>query len=212
MITKHARKRLKERKNSTGGSAEAHLKNVLSAGVMQKDLKGSLYDYVREKYVSHGKSANNCRVYKGFLYIIDNGTLITAYELPKELLENPEESFTPEGYIQYFHRAKDIKSLRGEELSVKMMELTNTYARLAGLDFHAVEFSYNCGAYRLMYKSETKWPRKQELDEMLHFFQFFIEKKIYTKRFQKEEPTPAVMDMTPSLENKIGIITDGNLP
>ena len=187
-ITKHGKDRLRERKNSTGGSADAHLRNVLSMGVPHKELKGDLKEYVSSKFLKHGKAANNCRVYKGFLYIISGGTLITTYELQEEFLKHPEESFTAGGYIRYFYRSRDIKAIRNEdELALKMSGLINLYSRLCGCDFHCTNFEYNHGAYRLTYVSEEEEPKRKELEEMMDFFLGFTGMKIYLKRFRTED-------------------------
>ena len=82
VITKHSRKRAKERIGINDKSLERMTPIVLENGIGHSELPGKLKKYVDGLFLSHG-NGNNIKIYGNHTYIFMNDVLITILHLPK---------------------------------------------------------------------------------------------------------------------------------
>lgn len=84
-ITKHAKKRAKERAGIGKGNLSKMASKILREGVTHKECSGDLERWVTAKYLKY-KKANNIRLYGKQCYIFKNDTLITVLRIPEDLV------------------------------------------------------------------------------------------------------------------------------
>lgn len=86
VITKHAKKRMKQRcgvnKKSMDRIAEIAYENGLKHG----ELTGNLKKYVDGLYLKH-KAGNQIRLYGDKVYIFHDKRLITVFQIPNNLMK-----------------------------------------------------------------------------------------------------------------------------
>ena len=83
-FTEHAEKRLRKRLGLKRKAVERYVMEAIAGGTLAKNLKGRFkrfYDKISIQY----KSGNNTFAYCGWLFIVQDDTLITVYEVPKHL-------------------------------------------------------------------------------------------------------------------------------
>jgi hypothetical protein len=80
-LTKHARKRLKDRAMNTRSGYENMAERALAEGVPRGGLTGSLIRY--QDYLFHrNEVVNNIRIYNYMVFLFAGNTLITVLPLP----------------------------------------------------------------------------------------------------------------------------------
>lgn len=84
-ITRHGRKRAKERAGIGKGNLQKMASKILREGVTHKECSGDLKRWVTSKYFRN-KQANNIRLYGNQCYIFKNETLITVLPIPENLV------------------------------------------------------------------------------------------------------------------------------
>lgn len=116
-ITKHAKKRAKERAGIGKGNLSKMASKILREGVTHKECSGDLERWVTAKYLKY-KKANNIRLYGEQCYIFKNDTLITVLRIPENLVGEVarirRERITTKKY--YLDR-NDIIMIHGLQLS-----------------------------------------------------------------------------------------------
>lgn len=83
-VTKHARKRLKERMGLPKSSIDRMANKVFESGTKHYETRGILHKWMSEIYLKHG-SGNQMRIYGDYLYIFHQNTLITLFPVPSEI-------------------------------------------------------------------------------------------------------------------------------
>lgn len=83
-ITKHAYDRAKERMSISHHALDRMAGLVLDHGVKKDDTRGMLNGYLNQ-FSGLGGTANDTRVYGEYVYVFEQETLITVYQLPNAL-------------------------------------------------------------------------------------------------------------------------------
>ena len=83
-ITEHAFDRAKERLALNEGAFKKIVTRAYLQGIRHRDTKGTLNDYITKLYMQY-KNANNIRIYGEVVYLFNNHTLITLYQIPNDL-------------------------------------------------------------------------------------------------------------------------------
>ena len=138
-ITTHAQRRLKERAGMNKNTAKKVAERAYCTGISFDNASSDIRKYISRVYMSHDKIANNIRIYGNIVYIFDNRTLITVFQMPQELVKQIEdyaESIDAAGlaadyramwrntYQMYMKAGKFFAWCR--YFQVKMKPLTNT--------------------------------------------------------------------------------------
>lgn len=82
VITNHAKARIKERTSMSKRMVEKNVELAKRNGVSREETSGSLRRYIDSIFYKK-KTANNIRIYCGFVYVFSGEVLITAFELPQ---------------------------------------------------------------------------------------------------------------------------------
>lgn len=82
-VTKHAKKRTKERIGISKKIADKNAHKALEYGVTHSEAKGKLKKFMDALYLRHQK-ANNTRIYNRKVYLFDKNVLITVLNLPNQ--------------------------------------------------------------------------------------------------------------------------------
>lgn len=111
MITKHAKKRLKQRQGVNKGDLNKIVRRALAEGIKHCEAKGRLRSWMDSEYLKY-QTANNCRYYAHKLYIFSGTKLITILDADDEMDDNLREYTDNDRiYIKYrinrFSRKKD---------------------------------------------------------------------------------------------------------
>jgi len=85
-ITKHAKKRFKQRTGLPKKALENKVKAAFKDGRTRETLKGTIKKYVNKVIGRHPETMNqNIRISSGFVWIFVGVTLITLYPVPGHL-------------------------------------------------------------------------------------------------------------------------------
>lgn len=84
-ITRHGRKRMRQRLGIPKGALSRTAEAALIQGVGHEDSTGKLRSYIEFLYASHNGAAGNIRVYNGYVYVFNGRILITILRVPREL-------------------------------------------------------------------------------------------------------------------------------
>lgn len=84
IITKHSKKRCKERLGLSKGDTNKMAEKAIEFGINYRDTSGSLRRYMSYLYESHNKEANNIILYNREVYIFNNKKLITIFHVPNQ--------------------------------------------------------------------------------------------------------------------------------
>jgi sugar diacid utilization regulator len=85
IVTKHAKKRMKERCGVKSKSVDKMAERAYFTGMTHSDAKGALRKYCDMVYLSY-RDANQIRLYGDKVYIFKNTYLITVFNLPRNLI------------------------------------------------------------------------------------------------------------------------------
>ena len=83
-ITEHAYQKAKERLGWNKATLDRMIEKVVQEGHQHKEFSGTMQRWLNKVYLSH-KTANNCRIYGEYCYILCGDTLITVYIVPRNL-------------------------------------------------------------------------------------------------------------------------------
>jgi len=86
-VTAHAKKRLKERCGINKKSAVRMAERAFTEGISFYNAGELLQKYISSVYLRHNKMCNNLRIYGNTVYVFDNRTLITVYQIPQNILK-----------------------------------------------------------------------------------------------------------------------------
>ena len=85
-ITKHAKKRIRQRCGLSSRSIERLSDKILTVGLSYSDCTGLLKQWMGDTY-SIENTANNMRIYGDKVYILREEVLITVLNLPSEYMK-----------------------------------------------------------------------------------------------------------------------------
>lgn len=86
-VTKHGKKRLKERVGLPAKAHERHMEIVYYLGIGYDDLAGAAQKYVGRLYKKskyYGTECNDIRIYGRHVYLLKGRVLVTVWDLPSE--------------------------------------------------------------------------------------------------------------------------------
>lgn len=90
VLTKHAKKRTKERLGLNKSTLQKEATKAFEKGLNHRELKGSvkkLFDALYFKY----QTANNIKLYSNYLYIFKGNILLTVYPVPQPYRKKAEK-------------------------------------------------------------------------------------------------------------------------
>lgn len=140
-VTRHARKRAKERAGIGKKNIVQMSSRVFKEGLTYRDLNGKLKGWVSGKYICN-PAANNIRLYGDQCYIFSGRTLITVFPIPEEYRDEArrlwKEKTTPkycidkndrkevEDFVVYrIHALKDFSDVKAGDLGGYIMREQN---------------------------------------------------------------------------------------
>lgn len=85
-VSKHAKKRLKERCGLNKRSVKRMADKAFTDGIRHSDTRGRLNKWVTSLYF-YNQAANNIRLYGDKAYIFADSTLVTVIQIPPDLLK-----------------------------------------------------------------------------------------------------------------------------
>lgn len=88
-ITRHAKKRFKQRLGVHKGDANKNAKKALKSGIKHNETEGSLNRYITALYFRN-RTANNIRIWNGSVYLFSGEKLITVFHVPKKYVGDVE--------------------------------------------------------------------------------------------------------------------------
>lgn len=94
-ISKHAKKRLKERCGFNIKSQNRMAQKAFKDGITHKQTKGMLNKWITSLYFKN-KKANNIRIYGDKAYIFCNEILVTVIQVPANLRRNLKDMIREE--------------------------------------------------------------------------------------------------------------------
>ena len=84
-VSRHARKRTKERMGLNKKAVECNAQKAFEYGITHKEAKGRLKKYLTKLFLTNRK-INNLRVYHRYVYLFAGNTLVTVIPLPSNLV------------------------------------------------------------------------------------------------------------------------------
>lgn len=84
IVTKHSRKRCKERLGLSKNCINKKAKEALMHGIHFYDTSGNLKKYMGYLYESHERGARNIIIYNRDAYIFKGKILLTIFHVPKQ--------------------------------------------------------------------------------------------------------------------------------
>ncbi|MDE7424384.1 MAG: hypothetical protein K2N51_11980 [Lachnospiraceae bacterium] len=94
-ISKHAKKRLKERCGFNKKSQDRMAQKAFKDGITHSQTKGKLNKWITSLYFKN-KKANNIRIYGDKAYIFCNEILVTVIQVPADLRKNLKDMIREE--------------------------------------------------------------------------------------------------------------------
>ncbi len=90
-ITRHARKRFKQRLGVHKTDTNKNANRALRDGVSQRDVRGDISRFMAALYFRN-RTCNNIRLYNGMVYVFAKETLITVFPIPYRFREDAAEA------------------------------------------------------------------------------------------------------------------------
>ena len=97
-VTRHAHKRLRKRVGVPKSAVQSNARKALEFGITHAETTGGQHRYLDYLWHQH-ETANNMRVYCGYVYLFCDDTLVTVFPLPekfrkraRDLKEKKEET------------------------------------------------------------------------------------------------------------------------
>lgn len=144
-ITKHAKKRIKERIDLTGKKKVSNLfSRAMTKGYNKENfVEGSFKEYL--EYQEKKQKYTQIKIYDGYLYVHRNRTLITVYKVPSKF-NNIEEYLIPKVKIKYL---KEIlrKKMNVDRLIFRTVSSKYNIENLevVFLEYNRITLSYGVG-------------------------------------------------------------------
>lgn len=85
-LSRHGKKRLRGRMGLSGSAPERIAQRAFESGVPVAGLTGRLRRYLDGQMIRH-RSGNNTRVLGEAVFVFQDDTLVTVYQLPRDLRE-----------------------------------------------------------------------------------------------------------------------------
>lgn len=199
-ITTHAQRRLKERAGMNKNTARKVAERAYCTGISFDNASSDIRKYISRVYMSHDKIANNIRIYGNIVYIFDNRTLITVFQMPQELVKQIEdyaESIDAAGDQAY----KDyVAEQKNKESKLNKMNSTAAlnYARkcFSRTKYKPYKFSFKCNHIEeyiqlsfVIPKSAQKYGSLFRKIELKTGYKVIINQHMNTALFEKEIST-----------------------
>ena len=100
ILTKHSKKRAKERAGITKNQLDTMAQRALKEGITHAQAKNELQSWMDGEYLKY-ETANNCRFYANKLYVFHDYTLITILDAPLTYEQNLQLYVDCKTYIIY---------------------------------------------------------------------------------------------------------------
>lgn len=101
-ISNHGKQRMAERAGiSHKGEAKKNCKKAMDRGIRHSETRGELNVWLSSKAFRHKKKGTQFRIFRDYLYIFSNGTLVTMFQLPEEVKKLIKECVSEDVYIRY---------------------------------------------------------------------------------------------------------------
>lgn len=84
IVTKHSKKRCKERLGLSKKCIDKKAKEALIYGIRFYDASGNLKKYMGYLYESHDRDARNIIIYNRDVYVFKGKVLLTIFHVPKQ--------------------------------------------------------------------------------------------------------------------------------
>ncbi|SEQ35612.1 hypothetical protein SAMN02910369_01640 [Lachnospiraceae bacterium NE2001] len=145
MVTKHAKRRLKQRSGVSKGEVNKVVNRALAEGIKHSEAKGQLRSWMDEEYLKY-QTANNCRYYAHKLYIFRGTTLITILDAADGLDEKLRECTDNDKiYITYRKNRYSHKKDPAKEKAKLVTELNTYIPQTIEQKFKELEFEGEFG-------------------------------------------------------------------
>ena len=119
MVTKHAKRRLKERMGVNKGTVDEAARRALKEGIHHNQARGDLQKWIDAEFLKY-HTANNCRYFANKLYIFHNDCLITVLDDKNHIDENLRQNVESDKlYIEY--RKKRFSRIKNPEVKIKKL-------------------------------------------------------------------------------------------
>lgn len=89
-VTKHAKKRMRQRKGTIGNSAQV-ARRAFREGIRHNETTGQLNQYISSRVLRSDYRSNNIRICHDFVYVFNGDTLVTVWPLPPEYTNDCKE-------------------------------------------------------------------------------------------------------------------------
>lgn len=111
-ITKHAKRRTKQRVGIKKKDIETNAQKVLEYGLTQTEAKGDLARYMSKVYLRNG-IPNNIRAYQHKLYLFKGNVLITVLDIPPQLckLADKLQKQKNEKIMEEIHESQNVDQI-----------------------------------------------------------------------------------------------------
>lgn len=140
MVTKHAKRRLKQRAGVNKGEVNKAASRALAEGIKHSEAKGQLRSWMDEQYLKF-QTANNCRYYAHKLYLFHGTTLITILDAIEGFDEKLRECTNNDKiYITYRKKRFSHKKNPAKEKAKLITELNTFIPQIIEQKFQEVEF------------------------------------------------------------------------
>lgn len=196
-ITTHAQRRLKERAGMNKNTARKVAERAYCNGISFDNASSDIRQYISKVYTSHDRIANNIRIYGNIVYIFDNRTLITVFQMPQELVKQIEE------YAESIDAAGDkaykdyIAEQKNKESKLNKMDSATAlnYARkcFSHTKYKPYKFSFKCNHIEeyiqlsfVVPKSAQKYGSLFRKIELKTGYKVIINQHMNTALFEKE--------------------------
>lgn len=98
-VTKHARRRMRERCGIGKKSCDRMAQTALSRGISTREATGQLKRFMDGLYF-YNRTANNIRIYGGKAWIFHNSSLITVLNVPPQFMDQANTQIKKKRKIQ----------------------------------------------------------------------------------------------------------------
>lgn len=88
VVSRHARKRLKERSGLNKKAIQRMVDMAYTQGIRHSQMKGRLHKWVTSVACKGISNATNIRAYGDKLYLFDRNILVTVIQIPPNLLKD----------------------------------------------------------------------------------------------------------------------------
>lgn len=87
ILTKHGKKRIKERAGLPNKAIQGNSDKALKEGIERTELSGSIRRYIDAIYWQNEFNGKTIKIYGNMVYIFDRMVLVTAFVLPTKYMK-----------------------------------------------------------------------------------------------------------------------------